>query len=629
MLGLDIVLVWMTYFMAQLISANFQWVSVRWAHLPQRAGLLTLSYLIAFFIHKSYVGVVRLSGSKDFQRLFLSTLTALVLIIPAAYLLTLYQFSRVTLLVQSMLFLITSVGGRLAVRSLFLSLQLRKSSKGSGILIVGAGSMGRAAANAIKQESRQIETIIGFIDDNKSKTGKSVNGIPILTLEKALQKDFIEKNNLGKLVIAIKNIPASRLKEISNIAIELGLQVKRVPPISNWVNGELTAKQIRPISLEELLGRDPIQLSYETLNGFIKGKTVLVTGAAGSIGSELVRQVMKQDPKLLIALDQAETPSYHLDLELQAYSNYSNVKTVIGSVTDESRMASIFKTYSPNVIFHAAAYKHVPLMEDNPEEASKTNILGTFTTAKLSSVHKAECFVMVSTDKAVNPTNIMGASKRAAEHVVSYINRQHTNQTRFVTTRFGNVLGSNGSVIPLFKKQLEAGGPITLTHKDITRYFMTIPEAAQLVIQAGAMGTGGDVFVLDMGQPVRIFDLAKRMVELSGLVLKDAQHPDGDIEIAITGLRPGEKLYEELLSDAENTLPTHHEKILIAKVRNESITDLNESFALLFQYAIQPGSVMAMVTKMKELVPEFVSNNSIFESLDQDKAAVISINKVG
>ena len=336
----------------------------------------------------------------------------------------------------------------------------------------------------------------------------------------------------------------NHIKEISSKGIEFNLQVKRVPPISNWVNGELTAKQIRPISLEELLGREPINLSYETLNGFIKGKTILVTGAAGSIGSELVRQILRQEPKLLIALDHAETPSYQLDLELQNYSNYSNVKTVIASVTDESRMAFIFKTYMPNVIFHAAAYKHVPLMEDNPEEASKTNILGTYTTAKLASEYKAECFVMVSTDKAVNPTNIMGASKRAAEHVVSYFNNQDTNQTRFVTTRFGNVLGSNGSVIPLFKKQLEAGGPITLTHKDITRYFMTIPEASKLVLEAARIGTDSQIYVFDMGAPVKIYDLAKKMLLLSGL-------NEIDVPIVETGLRKGEKLYEELFLDSE------------------------------------------------------------------------------
>ena len=422
-------------------------------------------------------------------------------------------------------------------------------------IIYGAGASGVLLKRLIDENSSNV---VAFIDDNPSKAGKSVNGVPILTLEKAFNPLFLEKQNVGKVIIAIKNIPAKRVKEISSKSIELNLQVKRVPPISNWVNGELTAKQIRPISLEELLGRDPINLSYETLNGFIKGKTVLVTGAAGSIGSELVRQIMRQEPKLLIALDQAETPTYQLDLELQSFSNYSNVKTVIASVTDESRMASIFKTYSPSVIFHAAAYKHVPLMEDNPEEASKTNILGTYTTAKLASEYKAECFVLVSTDKAVNPTNIMGASKRAAEHVVSYFNNHDTNQTRFVTTRFGNVLGSNGSVIPLFKKQLEAGGPITLTHKEITRYFMTIPEAVRLVLEAGHMGKGGELYVFDMGQPVKIYDLAVNLIKLSGLI------PDKDIQIIETGLRPGEKLYEELLADAETVKPTHHQQIFIA-----------------------------------------------------------------
>jgi len=564
-LGLDIVLVWLTYPMAQLIYANFQWDSIRWVHFPQRAGILTLSYLIAFIINKSYVGVVRLSGSKDFQRLFLSTLTALVLIIPAAYLLTSYRFSRVTLLVQSMIFLITSVGGRLAVRSLFRPIQLRKSSKGSGILILGAGSMGGAAANAIKQESRQIETIIGFIDDNKSKSGKSINGVPILTAEHALRKDFVENNNIGKLVIAIKNIPAPRLKELSNLAIELGLQVKRVPPISDWVNGELTAKQIRPISLEELLGRDPIELSYGTLKGFIKGKTVLVTGAAGSIGSELVRQVMEQNPKLLIALDQAETPTYQLDQEIRTHPKYSHFKTILADVTDENRMSHVFNQFRPQIVFHAAAYKHVPLMEENPGEALKTNIHGTRITAKLAFESEIESFVLVSTDKAVNPTSIMGASKRAAEHVVSYYNRQTGNKTRFVTTRFGNVLGSNGSVIPLFKKQIENGGPITVTHRDITRYFMTIPEAVRLVLEAGHMGKGGELYVFDMGNPVKIYELALNVIRMSGM------EPGRDIQIIETGLRPGEKLFEELLANGEKTKATHHPKIFIADSQNISL----------------------------------------------------------
>ena len=555
--------------MAQFISANFQWQIVLWAHMPQRLGLITLSYTSGFFIHKSFVGVVRLSGLKDFQRLFLATATAMVILIPIAYAIPLYSFNRIVLVVHAMLFIIVAVGGRISVRSLFLSLQLRKSSKRSGVLIVGAGSMGRAAANAMKQEARLLDTIVAFIDDNPSKAGKSVNGIPILTLEKALNPQFLERHNVGKVIIAINNIPSKRVKEISSKGIEFNLQVKRVPPISNWVNGELTAKQIRPISLEELLGRDPINLSYEYLNGFIKGKTVLVTGAAGSIGSELVRQIMRQEPNLLIALDQAETPTYHLDLELQTYSNYENVKMVIASVNDEDRMASVFNIYKPNIIFHAAAYKHVPLMEDNSEEALKVNIIGTYNMANMAVEHEVDCFVMVSTDKAVNPTNIMGASKRAAEHIVSYFNAK-TKKTRFVTTRFGNVLGSNGSVIPLFKKQIESGGPLTLTHREITRYFMTIPEAVRLVLEAGHMGKGGEIYVFDMGKPVSIYKLASDMIRLAGLT------PGHEIEIVEIGLRPGEKLHEELLASNEVSIPTHHEKIFIANAKSLKDSETEE-----------------------------------------------------
>ena len=568
MLALDLILVVITYIAAQFIAFNFQPKIIPWSTLSSNVAVVVGIFTLAFLHSQSYVGVVRHSGSKDFSRLFQATIEAVLVLVVLSFTLNDLQFSRAALISQGILFLITSVGGRLAVRSTFLSIQLRKAKKGTGIMIVGAGSMGRAAQSAIQHEGRNGDHVIAFIDDNRKKAGKNINGTPILKADNALTKEFLEKNNVGKMVVAIKNIPAARVKELSNAALELGMQVKRVPPISSWVNGELTAKQIRPISLEELLGRDPINLSYETLNGFIKGKTVLITGAAGSIGSELVRQVMRQEPKLLIALDQAETPTYQLDLELRTYPNYANVKPTIASVTDAERMAQIFSTYKPEVVFHAAAYKHVPLMEDHPQEAVKTNILGTHTTAKLAYEHGAECFVMVSTDKAVNPSNIMGASKRAAEHVVSYFNRQPKNRTRFVTTRFGNVLGSNCSVIPLFKKQLEEGGPITLTHKDITRYFMTIPEAVRLVLEAGHMGHGGELYVFDIGEPVKIYDLAVNLIKLSGLMLGK------DIQIVETGLRPGEKLYEELLADGETTKPTHHQQIFIAETHSLELQEV-------------------------------------------------------
>ena len=559
--GLDLLLVLATYFAAQFIAFNFQADSIPWASLPLKVIILLPVYALGFLHSQSYVVVVRHSGSKDFTRLFQATVEATLVLVVLSFA-TSVGFSRTALVTQAMLFLILSVGGRLAVRSMFLSVQLRKAKKGNCIILVGAGSMGRAAQNAIEQDVNFKDYVVAYIDDNKSKVGKNINGIPILKAENALTNDYVEKNNIGKLIIAIKNIPSIRLKELSNVALELGIEVSRVTPTSSWVNGELTAKQIRPISLEELLGRDPINLSYETLNGFIKGKTVLITGAAGSIGSELVRQVMRQKPNLLICLDQAETPIYHLDHELSLYPNYNRARLLIGSVIDQDRMDQIFREYKPEVVFHAAAYKHVPLMEENPQEAVKTNILGTHIVAKLASEHRTECFVMVSTDKAVNPTNIMGASKRAAEHIVNYFNDQPGNQTRFVTTRFGNVLGSNGSVIPLFKKQLQDGGPITLTHKDITRYFMTIPEAVRLVLEAGHMGQGGEILVFDMGEPVKIYDLAVNLIKLSGLTVGK------DIQIVVTGLRPGEKLYEELLADGETTRPTHHRQIFISTSNN-------------------------------------------------------------
>jgi FlaA1/EpsC-like NDP-sugar epimerase len=550
-----------TYVVAQFIAFNFEVGSIPWASLPLKVCVLLPVYALGFLHSSSYVGVVRHSGGKDFTRLFQATVEATLFLLVLSFT-TAIEYNRTALVSQAMLFLILSVGGRLAVRSMFLSVQLRKAKKGNGIIIVGAGSMGRAAQNAIEQDVNYKDYVIAYLDDNKSKAGKNINGIPILRAINALTSEYVDKNNVGKLVVAIKNISGVRLKELSNAALELGIEVSRVPPTSNWVNGELTAKQIRPISLEELLGRDPINLSYETLNGFIKGKTVLITGAAGSIGSELVRQVMRQKPKLLVCLDQAETPIYHLDQELSVYPNYDRARLVIGSVTDPERMGQIFRDFKPEVVFHAAAYKHVPLMEENPQEAVKTNILGTHLMSSLASEHRAECFVMVSTDKAVNPTNIMGASKRAAEHVVNYFNDQPGNLTRFVTTRFGNVLGSNGSVIPLFKKQLQEGGPITLTHKDITRYFMTIPEAVRLVLEAGHMGKGGEILVFDMGEPVKIYDLAVNLIKLSGLTV------DKDIKIIVTGLRPGEKLYEELLADGETTRPTHHQQIFISTSNN-------------------------------------------------------------
>jgi FlaA1/EpsC-like NDP-sugar epimerase len=380
-----------------------------------------------------------------------------------------------------------------------------------------------------------------------------------------------------------------------------------VPPVSNWINGELSFKQIKKVQIEELLERDAIQLDIDIIINQLNNKTILVTGAAGSIGSEIVRQVIKFNPKKIILLDQAESPLYEMEMELHDKYKQQQYEIVMGDIRNKDRMENVFKTFAPSIVFHAAAYKHVPMMENNPSESIFTNVLGSKNLADLSVQYKVEKFVMVSTDKAVNPTNVMGASKRIAEIYTQSLNKNST--TKFITTRFGNVLGSNGSVIPRFRQQIETGGPITITHPDITRFFMTIPEACQLVLEAGAMGKGGEIFIFDMGESVKIVDLAKKMIKLSGLIL------DKDISIIYTGLRPGEKLYEELLANEENTIPTHHKQILIAKVKEYDFETISSSINELINLFDQQNN-KSIVKKMKELVPEFKSNNSIYEELD-------------
>ena len=384
-------------------------------------------------------------------------------------------------------------------------------------------------------------------------------------------------------------------------------KVLNVPPVTNWINGELSFKQIKKVQIEELLEREPIQLDKEDIQLQLTGKVILVTGAAGSIGSEIVRQLIRFHPKNIILLDQAESPLYDMEMELHDKYKLQPYEIVMGDIRNKERMENVFRTFHPQIVFHSAAYKHVPMMENNPSESILTNVLGTKTIADLSVEYKVEKFVMVSTDKAVNPTNVMGASKRIAEIYTQSLNK--TSATKFITTRFGNVLGSSGSVIPRFRQQIESGGPVTITDPEITRYFMTIPEACQLVLEAGTMGKGGEIFIFDMGDSVKIYDLAVKMIKLSGLVL------DKDIRIVYTGLRPGEKLYEELLADHENTLPTHHNQILIAKVKEYDFDSVSNSINdLITLFDKQDNN--SIVKKMKELVPEYKSNNSIYVSLD-------------
>jgi FlaA1/EpsC-like NDP-sugar epimerase len=455
--------------------------------------------------------------------------------------------------------------------------------------------------------------VLGFIDDNASKIDKTIEGIRVFSLSEAMEK-FVDHYEGLQVIMAINNIGLQAKRKISDVFLDRGVVVKILPPVDKWVNGEFALNQIHNVKIEDLLGREEIQMNNKQISQEINSKSVLVTGAAGSIGSEIVRQLIAYFPAKIILIDQSESGLFDLEYELSSLIPLNTELVVkIADVTDKTRLAAIFKAHKPAFVFHAAAYKHVPLMEKNPYEAVKVNILGTQILADLSAEHGVAKFVMVSTDKAVNPTNVMGATKRFAEMYTQSLNDVDGINTKFIATRFGNVLGSSGSVIPLFKKQIERGGPVTVTHPDITRYFMTIPEACELVLEAATMGEGGEVFVFDMGESVKIVNLAKKMITLSGLRV------ERDIEIKYTGLRPGEKLYEELLNTDENTLPTHHPKILIAKVNSPSYVFMETQMQTIAQL-LSASDANNLVSKIKEVIPEYKSNNSIFEKLDLKSA---------
>ena len=499
------------------------------------------------------------------------------------------------------------ITGRLLVKVIYMEIK-NPSREKTGVLIYGAGEAGLIAKRTLDRDKGTRYKVVGFIDDDPKKTGKKLEGISIHPADQ-LEK-ILSKGNIEHLIIAIQNISPERKQFIVESSLQYKIRVLNVPPVKSWINGELSFKQIRKVNIEDLLGREPIQLNLDLIKQELQGKTILVTGAAGSIGSELVRQILPFQPALLVMVDIAESPLYELELEIKdnPETAHQRFETVIGDIRNMDRMRNVFATFRPEIIFHAAAYKHVPVMELNPSESILNNVMGTKIIADLAMESGTRKFVMISTDKAVNPTNIMGATKRIAEIYTQSMNS--FGKTRFITTRFGNVLGSNGSVIPRFKKQIESGQPITVTDPNITRFFMTISEASQLVLEAATMGKGGEIFIFDMGKPVRIDDLARKMIQLSGLELGK------DIQINYTGIRPGEKLYEELLANEENTLPTHHRKIMIAKVKEYDFAtvsaDIHELIGL-----FNAQNNEAIVRKMKAIVPEFLSKNSTYEQLDK------------
>lgn len=591
------------------LEANEELITREWNILSKSILVYIAVKLIIFYLYKIHKGLVRHTSTEDFLRIFkantLSSITFLIFGLFRHFFLDgFYMFPMSVLITEFIVSTMLIVGSRFAVKLIYLeSIKSKKEVK--NVLIYGAGISGIITKRTIEKDPTASFKIIAFLDDNEKMKGNRLEGVEIhhtSSLEYLLQDHRIDQ-----LIVAIQEPIKENLDKVVEKCLSDGVEVQKVPSVKSWINGEFTTKQLSKVKIEDLLGRMPIVLDEEKLKTEFNGKKILVTGAAGSIGSGLVRQIANYHPSELLLLDQSESPTYDLQIALKNEFPDLNFEVIIGDISNEDRMRNIFDTFRPDYVFHAAAYKHVPLMEENPSEAILTNVHGTKTLVDLAMEYDVYKFVMVSTDKAVNPTNVMGASKRIAEIYAQSAN--DLGNTKFITTRFGNVLGSNGSVIPLFQRQIEAGGPVTVTDERITRFFMTIPEACQLVLEAGAMGDGGEIYVFDMGESVKIIDLAKKMIRLSGLELGK------DIEIKITGLRPGEKLYEELLAKDENTLPTHHHKILKAKVRVEDPHQKDAINELVELFHAQNN--VDIVSKMKEIVPEFISNNSTYEKLDK------------
>ncbi|MCO5236438.1 MAG: polysaccharide biosynthesis protein [Chitinophagaceae bacterium] len=646
----DTVIVTTSFSLSYFILQQFRFPVLVREHFFIHAGLFSLLTLAVFYLMRIYTGLIRYSNTKDMFRIFSSILVVSLLYpvfsaIIAARVYPIPALDMPTLLVLN--FFISSsllIMFRTSIKEVYILAKSFAVTDVKKVLIYGSDDHAILVKQAIEAAEDHNFVVSGFIQAG----GKMINS----TIEQKRVyhtrelSELHKKFGIDKLILPNGQPGNPEFRVLIDECLNLGIKVQTVPPSEQWVSGKLSLGQIQDLKIEDLLPRKPIVINNQLVSEELFGKRVLVTGAAGSIGSEIVRQVMSYHPEMVILCDQAESPLHEIQLELEEKYPSAKIRTFIASIRNLRRMLIPFKEYRPHIVFHAAAYKHVPMMEKHPEEAILTNVLGTRNMADLSVCFGVEKFIMISTDKAVNPTNIMGASKRIAEIYVQSLNHASNNppaaeflsrliqdddddsvtvtanvKTRFITTRFGNVLGSNGSVIPRFREQIQHGGPVTVTHPEITRYFMTIPEAVQLVLEAATAGHGGEIFVFDMGEPVKIADLAINMIKLSGLA------PDKDIKVVYTGLRPGEKLYEELLNEKEKTLPTHHEKIKIAKVVNKSYKEVLNDIESLTDLCKQ-GDAFKLVGKMKAIVPEYISNNSEFTKLDEANKSKVRIVRI-
>jgi FlaA1/EpsC-like NDP-sugar epimerase len=627
---IDLIIISWSFTLSYFVVKHFELSEIYRGHFLIYTSVYCSTSFCVFYFMRIHTGLIRYSNMQDILRIFSAIIVSSLIYPLLIGLFIMNNFNVYTLDLGKVLlvnFFISSsvlIMLRTAVKESFHYVKRITIPNKEKVLIYGSSSSSILIKQALESSGDAFQ-IVGFVESNNNHVKSYIEQKRVFHISE-LQK-LKDKQQVDKVILMNEQLGNVENKPVIDLCLRLGIKVLTVPPSDQWIYGKLSLKQIKDLKIEDLLHRDPIVINNQQISKDLRGKRVLITGAAGSIGSEIVRQVLKYDPEMVILSDQAESALHDMQLELEEKFPEACVKIFIGNIQNFRRMQVLFREYEPQIIFHAAAYKHVPMMENNPSEAVLTNIKGSKNIADLAVLYEAEKFVMISTDKAVRPTNVMGASKRIAELYIQSLNNisydvfndlnpnyhvENTlgvSRTKFVTTRFGNVLDSNGSVIPRFRAQIEKGGPLTVTDPEITRYFMTIPEAVQLVLEAYTMGNGGEIFVFDMGKPVKIVTLASQMIKLAGLT------PDKDIKIVYTGLRPGEKLYEELLNEKETTLPTHHEKIKIAKVCSTSYQEIVHDLEELLLMSHHEDDYI-IVKKMKQIVPEFISNNSIFQKLD-------------